>query len=112
MKRIIRLTENDLARIVRRVIKESDDDLFGCIADAYKLGKADVLKLAPCRECQETPTEDNCQECLDAVQKLVKSKGYGILEIAQMTLEASACLTKMNGNNRPIKLPGYGGGMY
>lgn len=112
MKKIVRLTESDLTRIVRRVIKESDDDLFGCIADAYELGKADVLMLVPCRECQKTPTEDKCEKCLDAVQKLVKSKGYGILEIAQMTLEASACLTKMNGDNRRIKLPGYGGGTY
>jgi len=112
MKRIIRLTESDLARIVRRVIKESNDDLLQCIANAYGLGLADVIKLTPCSDCQENPSPENAEKCLKAVKKVAISKGYDIIEMAKRTLEASACLTKMGGDGGRVKVPGIGGGMY
>lgn len=111
MKRIIRLTESDLARIVRRVIKESnDDELLSCIADAYELSLVDILKLAPCSDCQEDPSPENAQKCLKAVEKVVKSKNYDLMKIAKMTAKAAMCSSKLGGGK--ISFPGYGGGQF
>ena len=112
MKRIVRLTESDLARIVRRVIKENnDDELLSCIADAYDLTLVDILKLAPCSDCQKDPSPENAEKCLKAVEKVVRSKDYNLMQLAQMTLEATKCSSKLGGSNR-IKVPGYGGGQF
>jgi len=46
MKKIIRLTESDLARIVKRVIKENNDANWDMIADNLKSGKAKVYHSA------------------------------------------------------------------
>lgn len=111
MKRIVRLTESELARIVRRVIKESsDDELLSCIADAYELNLVDVLKLAPCSDCQEDPSPENAQKCLKAVEKVVRSKDYDLMQLAQMTMNAAKCSSKLGGGK--ISFPGIGGGSF
>lgn len=109
MKRIVRLTESDLARIVRRIIKESNnDELLSCIADAYELDLVDILKLSPCKNCQENPSPENADKCLKAVEKVVRTKGYSILELGEMTLKAAGCVTGKSGGK--ISFPGIGGG--
>ena len=42
MKRIVRLTENDLTRIVKRVLKEQSDDRFGDEYDEFPDYRADI----------------------------------------------------------------------
>ena len=42
MKRIIKLTENDLTRIVRRVIMEEAEDDAGVVVDVTKIDADDM----------------------------------------------------------------------
>lgn len=42
MKRVIRLTESDLARIVKRVIQEQSDDDAGVVVDTKKIESEDM----------------------------------------------------------------------
>lgn len=42
MKRVVRLTESDLARIVKRVIQEQADDDSGVVVDATKIAAEDM----------------------------------------------------------------------
>ena len=42
MKKVIRLTESDLARIVKRVIQEQADDDAGVVVDTKKIESEDM----------------------------------------------------------------------
>ena len=42
MKRVVRLTESDLARIVKQVIKEQADDDAGVVVDTKKIESEDM----------------------------------------------------------------------
>jgi len=42
MKRVVRLTESDLARIVKQVIQEQSDDDAGVVVDAKKIESEDM----------------------------------------------------------------------
>lgn len=42
MKRVVRLTESDLARIVKQVIQEQADDDAGVVVDAKKIESEDM----------------------------------------------------------------------
>lgn len=42
MKRVVRLTESDLARIVKRVIQEQSDDDAGVVVDETKIKPEDM----------------------------------------------------------------------
>jgi hypothetical protein len=44
MKKIIRLTEQDLVRIVRRVINEADTKVPGCVKGDCKNGYGELSK--------------------------------------------------------------------
>jgi hypothetical protein len=112
MRRIIRLTESDLSRIVRRVIKENNEsEMMKCIAKAYNLGVLDVVKLLPCKNCEEDPSTENIEACMTAVTEVIEKKGYGMFEMAQMTLKAGKCLSGTKGDGG-FGFPGIGGGSY
>jgi hypothetical protein len=42
MKRVVRLTESDLARIVKQVIQEQSDDDAGVVVDTKKIESEDM----------------------------------------------------------------------
>ncbi len=110
MKKIIRLTETDLTRIVKKIIKENNEsEMVDCIAKAYELSLGDVIKLLPCKKCQEDPSPENMEACANAVRDVVEKKGYDIFKIAQMTLNAGKCLSGSKGG---FGFPGIGGGSY
>lgn len=75
MKRIVRLTEADLVRIVKRVIKEDNGDVLNCLVKATGLTVDDLIKLAPCLEMKNNPTDTTkIQACLTAAIPVAQSK--------------------------------------
>ena len=78
MKKIVRLTENDLARIVKRVIRESDNDVFEetklCIKKAQKSGEVG--------NCMESVSEDwgmKNRKQFDELMELAMAKSLRLL---------------------------------
>ena len=113
MKRVIRLTESDLTRIVRRVIKENESgDVLECVATAADLQLSDLINLAPCAKLQENPTQEDIESCLDGARGVIdkKTQGMSFIEKAQylanLGLKSVGCLGKGKGG---ITLPGIGG---
>ena len=99
MKRIVRLNENDLQRIVRRVLREQDEAMGG-IKDCFEGAKFSVPAV-----CKAADTQD---KCLKALQEMVMQSP---VEIGN----AIACVmskTGKGGSTKGIKLPGYAGGSY
>ena len=92
MKRIIRLTESDLARIVRRVINEENDpiaDLTECFKD-----------FTPPSSC----SRGEINTCIDDLKKKIPQSG-------ESASKALACVIKKSKNLKTsISIPGYGGG--
>ena len=70
MKRIIRLTESDLARIVKRVIRENNRTLLreGVGATAYSEIKSKDRKIIA-KAVYSIKNNDDYNECLDLVKK-------------------------------------------
>jgi len=64
MKRIIRLTESDLTRIVKRVLKEEENIVDPCQASVDKLTK--TYKLVIPAACSTADGEDECSKELMA----------------------------------------------
>jgi len=92
MAKIVRLTESDLNRLVRRVIKEQqtefDADLLECAKEQVQI--SDIGKIPP--SCYsvglnlmmgKTPTPDSCMECVKDGAKQnpiwVKDKAIGFM---------------------------------
>ena len=42
-----------------RIIKESNDDILNCVADAAGLEASDLLAILPCAKLQQNPTKDD-----------------------------------------------------
>jgi hypothetical protein len=114
MKKIIRLTESDLARIVRRVIRENENngDVLGCVATAADLQLTDLEKIIPCATLQENPTKEGIEACLEGAKGVIdtKTKGMSFFEkaqyVANLALKSAGCLGVSTGG---MTLPGYGG---
>jgi len=112
MKRIIRLTESDLTRIVRRVINENNNDILQCVATAAEVNYNDLINLAPCAKLQENPTKEDIEACLEGAKGVIdnKTKGMSFFEKAQylanLGLKSAGCLGVSTGG---MTLPGYGG---
>ena len=92
MAKIVRLTESDLNRLVRRVIKEQqtefDADLLECAKEQVQI--SDITKIPP--SCYsvglnlmmgKTPTPDSCMKCVKEAAKedprWVKDKAIGFM---------------------------------
>jgi hypothetical protein len=79
MKKTIRLTESDLARIVRRVIREEDSSMGGvlsCVAKASQLELTDLERISSClklnKESGQTMT--NLKSCLAGAKGIIDEK--------------------------------------
>lgn len=94
MKRIIRLTENDLARIVRRVIKEQSNDVeavvLECVmenttlkdlqtipADCVTLLSGDMTKMFACMGKMDSNTFNTIKSKIVPITKCVTTKMGG-----------------------------------
>ena len=75
MKRVVRLTESDLARIVKRVIQEqADDDDTGIVVDATKIAPEDM----------------KCFEAISAEE----AKKVGLNHGGKYKVKKKGCMTK------------------
>jgi hypothetical protein len=115
MKKIIRLTESDLARIVRRVIRENENknDILQCVATAADLNYNDLINIAPCANLLTgTPTKEDIEACFEGANGVIenKTKGMSFFEkaqyVANLSLKSAGCLGVSTGG---MTLPGYGG---
>ena len=94
MKRIIRLTENDLARIVRRVINEQSNDVeavvLECVmenttlkdlqtipADCVTLLSGDMTKMFACMSKMDSNTFNTIKSKIVPITKCVTTKMGG-----------------------------------
>ena len=102
MKRIVRLTESDLARIVRRVIKEEEgpkEDLIGCFNNSG---------ITPPNSCNT----GDVTKCMEDLADMVKTDPLEFgLKVGQILTCITTKLGNSGGSNR-IKVPGYGGGHF
>ena len=101
MKRIIRLTETDLTNLVRRIIKENDEnEILDCVADAAGLKASDLIKLLPCRKLQEdNPSSEDIKDCMEAAADLMESKGYTFSQMIQIGIKATKCVAGGSGGS-------------
>jgi hypothetical protein len=75
MRKTIRLTEADLSRLIRRIIKEGNGDVLTCLATATNMSVEDLIKLAPCLELQQNPTDTTkIQACVQEVIPMAQKK--------------------------------------
>ena len=117
MRKTIRLTEADLSRLIRRIIKENPNDVLTCLMTATGMGLPELTKLAPCMQLQQDPTNTtNIQACVSAVIPVATAKILGVIDfsdpfgsgkkIMDMTTKCMACVGNvspvMNENKRRI----------
>ena len=76
MKKTIRLTEADLSKLIRRIIKESGEgEVLTCLMTATGMELAELTKLAPCLQLQQDPTNTtNIEACVSAVIPVATAK--------------------------------------
>ena len=110
MKKTIRLTEADLSKLIRRIIKESGEgEVLTCLMTATGMGLPELIKLAPCLQLQQDPTNTtNIQACISAVIPVATAKILGLIDfsdpfgsgkkIMDMTTKCMACA----GNVSPV----------
>jgi hypothetical protein len=110
MKKTIRLTEDDLSKLIRRIIKESGEgEVLTCLMAATGMGLPELIKLAPCLQLQQDPTNTtNIQACISAVIPVATAKILGLIDfsdpfgsgkkIMDMTTKCMACA----GNVSPV----------
>ena len=104
MRKTIRLTEADLSRLIRRIIRESgESDILICVSTAAGLDMSDLLELSPCAALQEDPTNtNNIQKCMAVVIpmaiKKININPFDLpgttKKIVDLTAKISACATK------------------
>ena len=103
MKKTIRLTESDLGRIVRRVIREENSSMGGglsCVATALKLKLSDLEKIIPCRTLNKESgqTMTNLKSCLAGAKSIIdeKTKNMDFFDKARyytnLTTETAKCI--------------------
>ena len=116
MRKTIRLTEADLSRLIRRIIKENPDDVLTCLMTATGMDKTELTNLVPCGQLQQDPTNTtNIQACIAAVIPMVTSilakeifkDPFGVpKKILDVTTKCAACAGNvspvMNENKRRI----------
>ena len=105
MRKTIRLTEADLSRLIRRIIREGNEgEILTCLMKATGMRIEELIKLAPCSQLQQDPTNTtNIQACISAVipvatailTREVFSDPFGVpKKILDMTTKCIACGTK------------------
>jgi hypothetical protein len=59
----------------KKILNENPEDILGCVATAANLTVADLIKLAPCLELQQNPTDPTkIQPCLTVVIPMAQEK--------------------------------------
>ncbi len=115
-KKTIRLTEADLSRLIRRIIKENPNDVLTCLMNATGMRIEELTKLTPCLQLQQDPTNTtNIQACISAVipvatsilTREIFSDPFGVpKKVLDMTTKCMACAGNvspvMNENKRRI----------
>lgn len=103
--RTIRLNERDLARIVRRVIREEEMG-GGPFDECFK-----SVGMTPPMSCNMA---DNQKKCLEDIKKMITPENFmKIGELFTCIANAGKGSPKSGGSDRGgIKLPGFGGGMF
>ena len=106
MKRIVRLTESNLARIVRRVINENKNNILQCVATAAGLDYNALINLSPCANLLTgTPTTEKISACFEAAKGLTneKTKNMDYFEklkyLGNITIESAKCIGKDFGDS-------------
>ena len=103
MKKTIRLTESDLARIVRRVIREENSKIGGvlsCVAKASQLELTDLEKISSCKtlNTESGQTMTNLKSCLAGAKSIIdeKTKNMDFFDQARyytnLTTETAKCI--------------------
>jgi len=109
----IRILEMHKSRSSRQYLKENDDNVVKCVAEAFGLTTMDILNLAPCATF-------DLSKCVEAIKNLDAVKCDSVFdfscvtELAKKSTKALACATGFGGDsskNSGISLPGFGGGM-
>ena len=101
--RTIRLNERDLARIVRRVIREGDGPFDKCF---------ESVGIPVPAGCQASDGEDMCRA---AISKMMTPEN--LMEMGDKLGELLTCINKGkskggSGDRPGMKFPGFGGGMF
>ncbi len=118
MRKTIRLTEDDLSRLIRRIIKEGNEgEVLTCLMTATGMTLDELRALSPCGQLQQDPTNTtNIQACIAAVIPVATAKILGAIDfsdpfgsgkkIMDMTTKCMACAGNvspvMNENKRRI----------
>jgi hypothetical protein len=115
--RTIRLNERDLARIVRRVIREEDENFVDPCQDKIDdLSKMLGGKVLP-SSCMAADMERNC---INDIIKMVTNVTPDLMSAIKDVMECRE-ENRMSGSERGsgtksdrhgMKFPGFGGGMY
>ena len=103
MKKTIRLTESDLARIVRRVIREENSKIgsvLSCVATASQLKLTDLEKISSCKtlNTESGQTMTNLKSCLAGAKSIIdeKTKNMDFFDKARyytnLTTETAKCI--------------------
>ena len=103
MKKTIRLTESDLARIVRRVIREENSKIGGvlsCVAKAAQLKLTDLEKISSCKtlNTESGQTMTNLKSCLAGAKSIIdeKTKNMDFFDKSRyytnLTTETAKCI--------------------
>jgi len=107
--RTIRLNERDLARIVRRVLRE-EDEMFD-----------EEMGGGPFDECFEsvgmtTPmscnTADNYKRCLEDIKKMITPENLTKIADLFICMELIYAKKDSSSGRHGMKFPGFGGGMF
>ena len=107
MKKTIRLTESDLGRIVRRVIREENSKIGGvlsCVAKAAQLKLTDLEKISSCKtlNTESGQTMTNLKSCLAGAKSIIdeKTKNMDFFDKSRyytnLTTETADCLERPN----------------
>jgi len=118
MRKTIRLTEADLSRLIRRIIKESNEgEVITCLMNATGMTVDQLRALAPCLQLQQDPTNTtNIQACIAAVIPVATAKivetinifdpfgsGKKIMDMTTKCMECAGNVSPvMNENKRRI----------
>jgi hypothetical protein len=109
--RTIRLNERDLARIVRRVIREEDDMFDEEMGDGPFDKCFESVGMGAPPSCNAA---DNQKRCMEDIKKMMTPENLMKMgELLTCIANVGKGSPKSGGSDRGgMKFPGFGGGMY
>lgn len=106
MKKVIRLTESDLARIVKRVLMETEADPMTDFNKCFSDNGVKLDDMPLCRKLLEELTNPDTKDFPDTgpCMSEVSSKGGSIWEMSSKVLNIGLCLSNtFNKSQNPTK---------